>query len=68
MDYAPEYYSQAQLDELDRLTARWIADHMAPGQDLQKTVANSSLLRLNHFVITGDPVGRRTICSGFNSF
>jgi hypothetical protein len=28
MDYAPEPYSQAQLDELDRLTARWIADHM----------------------------------------
>ena len=28
MDYAPEHYSQAQLDELDRLTARWIADHM----------------------------------------
>jgi hypothetical protein len=27
MDYAPEHYSQAQLDELDRLTARWIADH-----------------------------------------
>jgi hypothetical protein len=28
MDYAPEQHSQAQLDELDRLTARWIADHM----------------------------------------
>ena len=28
MGYAPEHYSQAQLDELDRLTARWIADHM----------------------------------------
>jgi hypothetical protein len=28
MDYAPEHYSQAQLDELDRLTAQWIADHM----------------------------------------
>ena len=27
MDYAPEHYSQAQLDELDRLTTRWIADH-----------------------------------------
>ena len=27
MDYAPEHYSQAQLDELDKLTARWIADH-----------------------------------------
>ena len=28
MDYAPEHCSQAQLDELDRLTARWIAAHM----------------------------------------
>jgi hypothetical protein len=27
MDYAPEHYSKAQLDELDGLTARWIADH-----------------------------------------
>jgi hypothetical protein len=28
MDYAPEHYSAAQFDELDRLTARWIADHL----------------------------------------
>jgi hypothetical protein len=28
MDYAPEHYSTAQFDELDRLTARWIADHL----------------------------------------
>jgi glycerol-3-phosphate cytidylyltransferase-like family protein len=28
MDYAPEHYSEAQLDELDKLTARWIADHV----------------------------------------
>lgn len=27
IDYAPEHYSKAQLDELDRLTAQWIADH-----------------------------------------
>jgi hypothetical protein len=27
MDYAPEHYFEAQLDELDKLTARWIADH-----------------------------------------
>ena len=26
--YAPENYSQAQLDELDRLTQRWVADYM----------------------------------------
>jgi hypothetical protein len=28
MDYAPEHYSQSQLDQLDTLTAQWIADHM----------------------------------------
>ena len=28
MGYAPEHYSQAQLDELDRLMERWVADHM----------------------------------------
>ena len=28
MDHAPEHYSEAQLDELDKLTARWIADHV----------------------------------------
>jgi len=27
MEYAPESYSESQLDELDRLTERWIADH-----------------------------------------
>src|ERR1700758_3978535 len=29
MGYAPENYTQAQLDELERLTERWVADHMA---------------------------------------
>jgi hypothetical protein len=28
MGYAPENCSQAQLDELDRLTERWVADYM----------------------------------------
>ena len=27
VDYAPDHCSQAQLDELDTLTARWISDH-----------------------------------------
>jgi hypothetical protein len=27
MGYAPDSYSQRQLDELDRLTERWIEDH-----------------------------------------
>lgn len=28
MEYVPESYSEAQLDELDKLTERWIADHL----------------------------------------
>ena len=28
MGYAPENYSQTQLDELDRLTERWVADYI----------------------------------------
>jgi len=28
MGYAPENCSQAQLDELERLTERWVADHL----------------------------------------
>jgi hypothetical protein len=27
MEYAPEHYSQQQLDELDRLTEKWVDDH-----------------------------------------
>jgi len=36
MDYAPEHYSQAQLDELDRLTAQWIADHLRRAKTSKK--------------------------------
>lgn len=28
MGYDPQNYSQAQLDELDTLTERWVADHL----------------------------------------
>ena len=28
MGYDPENYSRAQLDELDKLTAKWVADHL----------------------------------------
>jgi hypothetical protein len=28
MGYDPQSYSQAQLDELDSLTERWVADHL----------------------------------------
>ena len=36
--YEPENYSQAQLDELDSLTERWVADHiqMAKASKKQK--------------------------------
>jgi len=27
MEYAPEHYSEQQLDELDRLTEQWVEDH-----------------------------------------
>lgn len=27
MEYAPEHYSEQQLDELDRLTEQWVDDH-----------------------------------------
>jgi hypothetical protein len=37
MDYAPEHYSKAQLDELDRLTARWIADHAKTTKSQRRT-------------------------------
>ena len=36
MGYAPENYSEAQLDELERLTERWVADHMARGKTTKK--------------------------------
>jgi hypothetical protein len=36
MDYAPEHYSQAQLDELDRPTAQWIADHLRRAKTSKK--------------------------------
>jgi hypothetical protein len=43
MDYAPEHYSQAQLDELDRLTARWISDHARRAKQLRAFAHNSRL-------------------------
>jgi hypothetical protein len=45
MGYDPENYSQAQLDELDKLTEKWVADHLRKPQDIKKTEENSSLLR-----------------------
>ena len=42
MGYDPENYSQAQLDELDSLTKRWVADH------LQKANASKKQKRTRH--------------------
>jgi hypothetical protein len=36
MSYEPENYSQAQLDELERLTEQWVADHMRRSQASKK--------------------------------
>jgi hypothetical protein len=36
MGYAPEHYSQAQLDELDRLTERWVSDHLRRAKTAKK--------------------------------
>ena len=37
MGYDPENYSQAQLDELDSLTERWVADHLQKAKASKKT-------------------------------
>jgi hypothetical protein len=36
MIYAPEHYSRAELDELDRLTEKWIADHIRRSKSSRK--------------------------------
>ena len=36
MGYDPENYSQAQLDELDKLTERWVADHRRKAKPSKK--------------------------------
>jgi len=35
-DYAPEDYSEAQLNELDRLTERWVADYLRQAKKSKK--------------------------------
>ena len=42
MGYDPENYSQAQLNELDSLTERWVADH------LRKANASKKRKRTRH--------------------
>ena len=36
MGYDPESYSKAQLDELDKLTERWVADHRRKAKTSKK--------------------------------
>jgi glycerol-3-phosphate cytidylyltransferase-like family protein len=36
MGYDPQNYSQAQLDELDSLTERWVADHLRKAKASKK--------------------------------
>jgi hypothetical protein len=36
MEFAPETYSQEQLDELDRLTEKWVNDHYQQHQTALK--------------------------------
>ena len=36
MGYDPENYSEKQLDELDKLTERWIADHLRKAKSSKK--------------------------------
>jgi hypothetical protein len=42
MGYDPENYSQAQLNELDSLTERWVADH------LRNATASKTCKRTRH--------------------
>ena len=37
MVFAPEHYSEQQLDELDRLTEKWIAEHQAAVEKRSRT-------------------------------
>ena len=39
-------YSQTQLDQLDRLTERWVADHLQKGKTSKK---DKELVTLEHF-------------------
>jgi hypothetical protein len=59
MGYDPKNYSQAQLNELDSLTERWVADHLRNATQNQKE--NSSLLsRVN---LSGRlPCGCQSFC------
>jgi hypothetical protein len=36
MEYAPESYSESQLDKLDRLTEQWIADYLRKAKTSKK--------------------------------
>ena len=48
MGYDPENYSRAQLDELDELTEKWVADHL---RKAKKSKNGRELVTLEHFVM-----------------
>jgi hypothetical protein len=48
MSYDPENYSQAQLNELDNLTERWVADHLRP-QKHERELVTLEILDLRQF-------------------
>ena len=46
MGYEPENYSPAQFDELDRLTERWVADHLLRGGAGRTRTNHQSVMEL----------------------
>ena len=46
-------YSQTQLDQLDRLTERWVADHLQKGKTSKKDKELVTLEDLYEIEITG---------------
>ena len=66
MGYDPENYSKAQLEELDKLTEKWVADHFRKAKISKKTEKNSSLLRREHGEIKhllSNPLESPSFCS-----
>jgi hypothetical protein len=55
MGYDPENYSQAQLDELDSLTKRWVADHLQKAKASKKRRELITLEDCNHAPIYRPP-------------
>jgi hypothetical protein len=56
LTYEPENYSAQQFNELDRLTERWIADH------LRKAKTSKKRTRTRHSAHTGKYCRWRAAC------